>query len=240
MARPRPRPCERSRAGLPSCTKASKMRCWSAGPMPGPLSQTCSTQVWPRRRMPTSTLPWAVWRMALPTRLRRICSSSTGSVHTVASVGRMRRRRPLCRADSISWLVTASSSGCSFTRRRCTSTVPESSRDRSSRPLSRLSIEFTARVSRSVRLRRAGSVTRDCSRSVIRPMAATGWRRSWLAEVRKWLLAALAAASSRVRSATLVSRCWLACSISSKAVAIRLITSMANCGIIIGMAQGNQ
>ncbi len=193
-----------------------------------PVSHTCRrTPCAPWRRAATSTPPRRVWRSALPTRLRSTWSSSIGSLSTCSVVGRSSRRRP--RAWASAWWCRArpSNSACNGTAWRSGAPAALSSRDRSSRPRSRPSSARTAPWMRSSTPAWPASATRSRARPTSRPMAATGWRRSWLAAARKRVLAASASCNARVRSATRASSRSARSSLTARARTSRWISTSA-------------
>ena len=85
MARPRPRPCLRSRSAFPIWTNSAKISSmWSPG-MPMPVSTTAILMVSPERRHLIETVPVCVYRMAFSTRFRMMRASRAGSVSTAQS-----------------------------------------------------------------------------------------------------------------------------------------------------------
>ena len=146
-------------------------------------------------------------------------SSSTGSLATQASQGRMRSSSPLSRAAAACAMSMRSSRRCTGNASTCGWMTPASSLDTSSRPSNSALMAAMACSTRSPRRRRsvASGLRRHCA--TIRFSACRGWRRSWLAAASRRDLARFASDSSRVRSSTCRPRLsWLACSSAAMAL----------------------
>ncbi len=150
-------------------------------------------------------------------------SISSGSLYSVTSHGRKRRRSCFSAASALNWWSRSSSIFCSGKCTGCASMVPASSREMSSRALKSSSIAAVEASMLSIRVSDSGCWLRAFSAATNSDSACSGCRRSWLAAAKKrdlaWLarsamsfFAARSAVASRMRRSSSL-RC--ACSASA-------------------------
>ena len=202
-AEPHAAPAHRGAAPAPSCTNSSKMRSRSARAMPTPVSTTSMRTAAPRRRAPThdaaaSACSAARWRRgcagsarAAPDRCRRSHARRHDAQREPArrrlrrEVGRepreQRRRARRRRAPGAARRHRAA------TGRAAARTAPPSA-------------STDAWMLRDQRLHLRIARLAPTSAAAKRPIACSGWRRSWLAAARNWLFARFAvSAAARAR-----------------------------------------
>jgi hypothetical protein len=204
IARPSPWPRCRLRSTLPTCSKSLNTRACASGAMPMPLSRTSTRQARPRpspfrrrrARTASSTRPRGVNLTALSTRLASTRRSDTVSVHTTAPAGQRTRTRL-----SPAWRASSCSSGASATAAGRSGSTAASMRPISSSWLVSPSSACCARASEPTVCCTAcmSAPLASCwrSTSACRPMAITGWRRSWLAAEKKRSRSAWACSEAR-------------------------------------------
>ena len=168
--------------------------------MPGPVSQTCSSSA--LAAPPAADQHRAVARCS-GSRSRPGCGRS-------ARPAAGRRRRPACRrgcaarAPSRTPPARSAAAPCGRCRRArsrcgCTSTPPLSMRVMSSSSENRPSSASTDSLMLLTSCATSGSWLRARSASANRPIACSGWRRSWLAAAKNCVLARLATSASCAR-----------------------------------------
>ncbi len=209
---PSPAPSRRARgsSARPACSNGAKMRSsWSAG-MPSPVSLTAKRSSVPARmsstdETSTSTLPWSVNLIALPTRLCSTCWMREAS--PIARAGNcgatvIEKSRPLARAVSPSRRPTSPATSRRSKGRASTTSLPDSMRARSRMSFTSVSRWRPERRTISTCSRCCGLSSPRSSSWVMPMMPFSGVRISWLITATKRLLLLLvssAASSARRR-----------------------------------------
>ncbi|MNV51000.1 hypothetical protein D3C71_1430310 [compost metagenome] len=158
---------------------------------------------------------------------RKFCStrrSSNGSLCTHARVRTWRNCRPRAAARTANSCASGSNTVDSANGRGSATSPPASSREISSRPDSRSSVESSApRIWRRKLSRNSDSMCCDMA-SVSSCAACRGWIRSWPTAVRKRVLATLARSASCTACS---SRAVRSCTRRSRVSLLRLSASSA-------------
>ena len=175
------------------------MRSCSRSRMPTPVSHTCSSSRPPRRRQLTSTCR----RRCSGWRWRRGCA---GCARPAA--GRHAPCWPRREGAAHRPFSKAVGSKCRRSLRKMSPTLKCSgvhlhAAAVDAGDVEQLGEQALERVDRAVdavhELRHSSSWLRRRSASANRPMACSGWRRSWLAAAKNWVLARLATSASLAR-----------------------------------------
>src|SRR6266540_2143982 len=219
MCRPSPVPSRWRLWPESTCSNARKIRGWSSGGMPMPVSATSMrTMSSSGGRTVSATAPRSVNLIALLARLRRIWLRARWSVWTTRSLSGISavNLRPLALAIGTSTSATSASTSRQRTGCGVSSTLPDSILARSSRSLmieSRCLADACTVLSWVSCSSLSGPGSRISSVPVKPITAFNGVRSSWLMLARKRSLAAAARSSST----------FLSCSARSKT--LRSVTS---------------